>query len=135
MPVIRRRGTAIVHTPEGILVVAGQRKTFLLPGGGAHPTESRQRAAIRELEEETGLKAATCTYLFPYNEPEYGLYGKKKRVRNLHKVFLITTEGYAETNRKDKVKYLAYWKPGSNLKLSAMTRKIIQKYLEMQVKA
>ena len=80
MSIIRRRGTAIVQTPKGILVVAGKRKMFLLPGGGAHPTESRQRAAIRELEEETGLQATSCKYLFPYNEPTHGLHGKIKRV-------------------------------------------------------
>ncbi|MDO8556155.1 MAG: NUDIX domain-containing protein [Nanoarchaeota archaeon] len=133
MNIVRRRGTAIVHTPQGILVVAGKRKTFLLPGGGAHLTESRQRAAIRELEEETGLKTTTCTYLFTYNEPTHGLHGKKKKVRNLHKVFLITTQGNAEANQKDEVKYLAYWKPGSHLKISAMTKKIIQHYLDLQV--
>jgi hypothetical protein len=31
----RRRGTAIVETPKGILVASERRKIFLLPGGGA----------------------------------------------------------------------------------------------------
>lgn len=32
MAIIRRRGTAIVDTPDGILVTASRNKLFLLPG-------------------------------------------------------------------------------------------------------
>ncbi len=135
MSIVRKRGTAIVQTSKGILVVAVKRKMFLLPGGGAHPNVSREHADIRELKEETGLTTKTCTYLFLYDEPTHGLHGKKKKVRNLHKVFLITTQGHTEVNTQDEVKYLAYWTPGSNLRLSAMTKKIIKKYFELQVKA
>jgi 8-oxo-dGTP diphosphatase len=51
----RRRGTAIVETKKGILVVSGHGKVFMLPGGAANHKESRLQAAIRELQEETGL--------------------------------------------------------------------------------
>ena len=53
----RRRGTAIVEFPEGILVVSQGSEYFMLPGGGANKGESRRKAAIRELKEETGLKS------------------------------------------------------------------------------
>ena len=66
MTVIRRKGIAIVHTKKGILVVAGRSKKYILPGGGAKKGESRQKAAIRELYEETGLKAKSSKYLFKY---------------------------------------------------------------------
>jgi len=46
MAIVRRRGTAIVETPNGILVVAGRSKKFMLPGGGAEKRESRKRAAM-----------------------------------------------------------------------------------------
>jgi 8-oxo-dGTP pyrophosphatase MutT (NUDIX family) len=48
-----KRGTAIVETPRGILVVRQGRARFLLPGGGVKSGESRLEAAVRELREET----------------------------------------------------------------------------------
>jgi 8-oxo-dGTP pyrophosphatase MutT (NUDIX family) len=63
---VRRRGSVIVHTPNGILVVSEGGRTFLLPGGVARRHESRRSAAIRELKEETGLEAVDCSYLFEY---------------------------------------------------------------------
>ena len=62
----RRKGVAIVDTDKGILVVAGRNKKFILPGGGAERLESRKKATIRELYEETGLRTRNITYLFRY---------------------------------------------------------------------
>lgn len=58
----RRRGTAIVETPKGILVVASSNGVYLLPGGGANDGESRTDADIRELKEETGLIATNTKF-------------------------------------------------------------------------
>src|SRR3989344_4544949 len=83
MTIVRRRGTAIVDTPKGILVCSGRRKIFLLPGGGTErkSKESRRKAAMRELREETGLKAYSSKYLFTYNEGNINLtYNTKKIV-------------------------------------------------------
>ena len=49
MVYVRRRGTAIVDTPSGILVVSKDGRLFTLPGGGARPDETDSEAAIREL--------------------------------------------------------------------------------------
>jgi 8-oxo-dGTP pyrophosphatase MutT (NUDIX family) len=38
----RRRGTAIVDTLRGILVVSHDNRTFYLPGGGAEKGESQK---------------------------------------------------------------------------------------------
>lgn len=62
----RRRGTAIVDTSKGILVVSLDGNVFTLPGGGAKLNESRRGAAIRELMEETGMKAVKLTRLFEF---------------------------------------------------------------------
>jgi 8-oxo-dGTP pyrophosphatase MutT (NUDIX family) len=87
----RRRGTAIVETKQGIILVSGREEYFLLPGGGAEPFESRRQAAIRELEEETGLKASSAIYLFTHVGSTYQY--KDKSIKNHHKIFLIKAEG------------------------------------------
>ena len=120
--VVRRRGTAIVDTSKGILI-ASHHKTWLLPGGGANKGESREKATIRELREETGLKATSCKYLFEYNEPDDG-----RKIRNLHKVFLIEAEGKPKPNHHD-VHHLAFWKSGSDIVLSPTTKTIVERYL------
>ena len=66
MVYIRRRGTAIVESASGILVVSKDGHLFTLPGGGARPDESDRDAAIRELKEETGLEATDAVYLFEF---------------------------------------------------------------------
>jgi 8-oxo-dGTP diphosphatase len=110
----RRRGTAIVETPEGILVVSRDNRTFFLPGGGAESGESRRDAAVRELKEETGLQAVDCNFLFEY--PSF---------TNDHKVFLMATAGVAEP--ENEIKYIDYF-DGSNLKVSNTTWEIIELY-------
>ena len=111
-----RRGTAIVETPNGILVVNEGERTYYLPGGGTRRGESRRNAAIRELLEETGLSATKCSYLFEYNS-----------YYNFHKVFLIEATGVAKPRKE--IKNLAYF-DGSNVKVSDTTRKIIDIYHE-----
>lgn len=129
MVVIRRRGTAIVETPRGILVTASRNKLFLLPGGGAEKWESRRRAAIRELREETGLKAYSWKYLFTHHEPKYNYHnGKRREIRNLHKVFLIKAHGIPKPNYHD-VSHIDYWEPGSGVNISRTTKLIIDKYV------
>ena len=122
--IVRRRGTAIVDTPEGILVVAGKRGVFLLPGGGAGRHESRMNATIRELREETGLVTKHCRYLFSHDDPEDG-----RKIRNLHKVFLIDAVGRPRHKSHESM-YIGYWKPGSNLHLSRTTKLLIERYLD-----
>src|ERR1035441_2000856 len=70
--IVRRRGTALIDTPRGILLVAGKRRRFLLPGGGALKGETRRDAVNRELREEIGLGVKTSSYLFSYDDPKDG---------------------------------------------------------------
>ena len=76
----RRRGTAIVDTPRGILVVSHENRTFYLPGGGAEKNESQKTATTRELKEETSLETVTCRFLFKYES-----------LTDNHEVFVIET--------------------------------------------
>lgn len=130
---IKRRGAAIVETPKGILVVAWKDKSlgFMIPGGGAKLFETRKKAAIRELYEETGLKARRVKYLFkslgPIHKDEHG-----RLKRNHAKVFLIGVEGKPKPN--NEVAYIAYWKPGSKIRLMKGAKLVLDKYLEFKKK-
>jgi|SRR3989344_4432028 len=123
---IRRKGSAIVDTPKGILVVAGRGKKFILPGGGAEKWESRKKATIRELYEETNLKTKSIKYLFSYvGSKWYDHHGKP--IRNHAKVFLVKAEGIPKP--KHEIKYIDFYKTGSNLHITGGTKKVIEKYL------
>jgi 8-oxo-dGTP pyrophosphatase MutT (NUDIX family) len=116
---VRRRGTAIVVNKEGIqkgiLVAAMRNKLFLLPGGGANKDESRRRAAIRELYEETGLRATSIKFLFNI------------KTSMDHKVFLIRAKGHPRPRME--IKHIRWWTPESKFRISHGTKRIIEKFL------
>ena len=126
---IRRRGTAIVDTPKGILVTAGRGDTYILPGGGANRHETRLKAAVRELREETGLKTAHVKFLFRYMGRSHKSY-RGGYFRDHHTVCLIKAIGYARP--RHEVKKLAYYKPGSKIKISRSTKEIVERYYWMK---
>ena len=122
----RRRGAAIVDTPKGILLVSGKRKLFILPGGEANRGESRRRAAIRELSEETGLHSISARYLFKCVGPVHKSYSGG-HFQDHNKVFLIKATGKARP--RHEIRHIDYYKSGSKLRVSSTTKKIIDKYL------
>ncbi|MDE1853246.1 MAG: NUDIX domain-containing protein [Thaumarchaeota archaeon] len=124
----RKRGTALVDTPNGILLVSETGSRFSLPGGGARKSESRENAAIRELEEETGLKAIDSQLLFEHTGPIHRSYGGGY-YRDIHKVFLILSAGVAKPRKE--VKVLAY-STDPNLQLTTATKDIIEKYQKIR---
>lgn len=115
----RRRGTVILETSKGILLTAMSDGTFLLPGGGTNKGESRFRAAIRELEEETGLIAYSARILFNYESHNHE-----------HTVVLIKAKGTPKP--RHEIKYIDYYKPGKKIKISTGTKDIIKKYYELK---
>jgi 8-oxo-dGTP pyrophosphatase MutT (NUDIX family) len=123
---IRRKGVSIVEMERGILLVAGRKKIFSLPGGKAEVFESRKRAAIRELYEETCLKVKKIKYLFSHLGKRWHNYNGKL-VKNSIKVFLVKTLGIPSPN--NEIKYISFWKPGIKLRLSDSTKIILKKYL------
>jgi len=107
----RRRGTAIVDTSKGILVVRQGNAPFLLPGGGAKNNELMIEAAIRELREETGMAAYNIKYLFTFHKS---------------KVFLIRANGVPKPLHE--ISQIGYYSPESPLPMSYNTKKIIERY-------
>jgi 8-oxo-dGTP diphosphatase len=79
------RGTAIVETKAGIILGESKSGKILLPGGRAKTGESRILAAIRELREETTLKATCSVLLFEYKDS-----------RDFHKVLWVAASGDAK---------------------------------------
>lgn len=125
---VRRKGVAIVNSDKGILVVSESGKMFSLPGGGADRGESREKAAIRELREETGLKAESAKFLFSYEGKRWrnfrGLW-----VTNHAKVFLIEVTGNLRPRKE--IKHVAWYAPLSedNVKISEGTKALIDEFL------
>lgn len=123
---LRRRGTAIVETKKGILVTAGRRKIFLLPGGGASRNESRMQAAIRELKEETGLEPYFAMALFRFKGP------KHKTHQDFHTVYYIRAQGKAKP--RHEVKHVAYYTPDSNIRISSSTKELLDRFYKFKQK-
>ncbi len=121
----RRRGTAIVETEGGILITAGRNGVFILPGGGADRHETRIEAAVRELREETGLKSYYVKYLFRHLGKIHKSHGHGY-YQDYHTVCLIKANGEAKPCHE--IRHIAYYKPGSGIPISGVTREIIEKY-------
>jgi len=121
----RRRGTALVETEQGILVTAGRGGVFLLPGGGANRGESRTKAAMRELREETGLKPYYGRYLFRHIGKVHKSHGHGY-FQDHHTVCLIKAHGTPRPQHE--IRHVAFYKPGSGVRISGVTREIIEKY-------
>lgn len=126
----RQRGTALIETEQGILLVSEDGNRFSLPGGAAEKGELDIQAAIRELREETGLCAYSATYLFSH------LGGIRQRGmgynRNHHQVFLVEAKG--TPTPQQEIKAIHFYRAGDAIKISNSTRKILEKYRLLQAK-
>lgn len=126
----RLRGTALVETEQGILIVSEDGIRFSLPGGGAEKDELWIETAIRELREETGLRAYSAVFLFSH----MGSVRKRSSgySRNHHKVFLIQAEGTPKP--KQEIKAIQFYHPGDEIKISSSTQAILDRYKKPQSK-
>ena len=120
----RKRGTAIVETDKGILVVSHSRHgrpTYMLPGGRVKRGEQSICGAIRELHEETGLYSLEAKYLFDlitkHHEHKVYLIKTHGRLRKRHETTHIR---FYNDSTKDKYKFAPHVKP------------IIEKYYKMK---
>ena len=112
----RRRATAIVEYPDGILVVLMRYMAGSLPGGGVKPGETDEAAMIRELREETGLIAAETVFLF-----------RHESTARDHAVYWVRAEGVPAAS--GEIDQITYYHEGAALKLSPESRKIVERFL------
>jgi len=131
MPIIRkrRRDTAIVETPIGILVVAGRNELYILPGGGANKGESRTEAAVRELNEETRLIATDVRFLFRHVGYVHKSYSGGY-FEDHHTVCLMLTSGMARP--RHEIRHVGYYSPNSEIKVSKTTKEIIDRFYDFK---
>ncbi|GET41249.1 NUDIX domain-containing protein [Microseira wollei] len=125
---LRRRGTAIVETKAGILIVEESNGVYSLPGGGVHQGELTEAAAIRELREETCLEAVSTQFLFDHWGRLHSVDDRQRQ--NQHAVFLIEAIGTPQPN--DGIVSIRFYQPGDDVLLSQSARKIIEKYLTLK---
>ena len=111
----RRRATAIVEYPEGILVTVMRYMACGLPGGSIQPGEAEEVVVVRELREETGLIVDEAILLFHY-----------ETLVSDHAVFWVQARGTPAP--RGKVDQLAYYRPGSALNLSPEAQAIIDRF-------
>lgn len=121
----RRKGVVIIKRERGILVVKGNQGSYMLPGGGADRGETRRQAAIRELKEETGLSVRQIKEIGKYKGRKFKSFSGRDII-NIGKVFKAKATGIPKP--MGEIKKVAYWKPGSRIRISPGTRKIIDKY-------
>lgn len=126
----RRRGTAIVEAPHGILLTGGRRgKPFILPGGGAKRGESRFVAALRELTEETHLLPYAAEVIFRHKGKIRPTMSGRHKFQDQHTVCLVKASGTPRPGGGD-AKRIAYYYPGCNVWISKTTKEIIDRYYE-----
>jgi 8-oxo-dGTP diphosphatase len=129
----RRRGTAIIETERGIILTAGHRGSFILPGGGAERGESRFVAAIRELKEETGLATYFAEIIFRHKGKIQPTHSGRHKFQDQHTVCLVKASGIPRPGGGD-AKRIAYYYPGCGVRISTTTKEIIEKYYEWKRK-
>ncbi len=111
----RRRATAIVEYPEGILVTVMRHMACGLPGGSIQPGEAEDVVLVRELRTETSLIADR-------DEPAVPLRDSRERSLGL------LDSGTWNPSAGGNVDQLAFYRPGSDLNLSPEAQAIIERF-------
>jgi 8-oxo-dGTP diphosphatase len=94
MPTPRTRATAILLRGDAVLMIErfrGGERYFVLPGGGVEPGESAEAATLRELAEETSIKAELVREAATFVSPD----------GDTHRLFVCRCDAAAEPRLAD----------------------------------
>ena len=112
----RPRATAlVVKRGRALLVRHKGNLRYSLPGGGIHKGETSLEAAIRELREETQLRATSAERL-----PQYDC----KRGASIHRVTKVKARGDSVKLRSKEISDYRWWDGSSKIKVKGYVRKI-----------
>lgn len=96
---LRKRGVAVVIRHGKVLLVRDKgKKQYSLPGGGVRNNERSYEAAVRELYEETGLRAKKVSWLGSFRSPVTD-----------HRAYLIEAEGHVHLKRGGELSEYIWW--------------------------
>jgi ADP-ribose pyrophosphatase YjhB (NUDIX family) len=127
-PTPRQRGTIIVPSPEGILLVLEKSGVFSLPGGALEIGEDPGVGACRELEEETGLRCVGEP-LFLFTQPGRPYWFGAELFQNTHIVYQAIAQG--EIKIDPEIRGIAYYNPGAySLRMTHATQRILDRFEE-----
>ncbi len=114
---LRDRATAVVHRDGRLLLVRDRGfRHFSLPGGGVRLGERPIDAAVRELEEETGLRAVSAAPL---------LHCGTRDIFNTYHVFLVEADGELHIDPVELSEAL-WWDGQTSLPLFGYVRHILR---------
>lgn len=123
---VRERGTAVVPTERGILVVQERNGLWNLPGGGVNKRETVESGVLRELNEETGLQGKNPRRLFDVAGNPWKDSRGRKNV-NLNEVFIVD-DIVGTPIASNEISKIGYYTPDSDLKLGGSAKKILDAY-------
>jgi ADP-ribose pyrophosphatase YjhB (NUDIX family) len=80
---------------------------------------------MREMREETGLEPYHAKYLFHHRGRVHESHGHGY-FRDHHTVCVVKARG--TPSPQHEIKYVEYYRPGSGIRISGVTREIIERY-------
>ncbi|MFJ2479254.1 NUDIX hydrolase [Pseudomonas sp. NPDC087598] len=120
---MKARATVICRKDDQVLYVRKTKSKWTLPGGKIESGETPVQAAVRELEEETGLIAEDLTYLARYEKND-----------TVHFVFIFMLQSGEKPSPKNEIA-ACKWSPRRRvhaIESSPVTKAIVKMFADFQ---